>query len=236
MRVKNLHSSVHAVSPHLAQLHFLKISTLAPRRVVSPARWLGAGSTAALPPWLAGGVKHKTHIMICFLLLLLAVVVLCSCLAPHSELQESAVRALESGALMVGRFGPQDDEADHAPGLEEVRTPSRAQARRSRIPSPSKRGAVAECKTALYRKRPTPLMQKRVAVRYGFKCAICGLKLDETWETDHVIPLNKARSDEEAERLNSIDNLQPVHRACHQLKTSQEACHNVTTPPRKPRH
>ena len=174
--------------------------------------------------------------MIWFLLLLLAVVLICSCLAPHSVLHQSAVRALESGALTVGSFGPQYDEADDAPRHEEVRTlPPRAQARRTASPSPSKRGANAEIKTALYRKRPTPLIQKRVAVRFGFKCAICSQPLDETWETDHIIPLNTARSSEEAERLNLIENLQPVHRACHQLKTSQEACRHVRTP-RKARH
>ena len=75
----------------------------------------------------------------------------------------------------------------------------------------------------MFRKRRTPLMQKQVAVRYGFKCALCGKLLDSTWETDHVIPLNTARSDEEAKRLNSIENLQPLHRACHQMKTSREA-------------
>ena len=78
-------------------------------------------------------------------------------------------------------------------------------------------------KTALYRKRPTPLMQKRVAVRYGFKCAICKQPLDETWETDHIVPLTEAKSFEDAERLNSIENLQPVHCTCHQIKTSREA-------------
>ena len=77
--------------------------------------------------------------------------------------------------------------------------------------------------TALYRKRPNPLMQKRVAVRYGFKCALCGRLLDDTWETDHIVPLTEAKSFEDAERLNAIENLQPVHRACHQIKTSREA-------------
>ena len=66
-------------------------------------------------------------------------------------------------------------------------------------------------------------MQKRVAVRYNFRCALCNLPLDETWETDHHIPLSQAKNAAEAERLNSIENLQPVHRACHQLKSYREA-------------
>ena len=66
-------------------------------------------------------------------------------------------------------------------------------------------------------------MQKRVAVRYNFRCALCNLPLDETWETDHIVPLSQAKTTAEAERLNSIDNLQPVHRSCHQLKSSREA-------------
>ena len=66
-------------------------------------------------------------------------------------------------------------------------------------------------------------MQKRVAVRYNFRCAICKQPLDDTWGTDHILPLSSATSLADADRLNSIENLQPVHRACHQLKSSREA-------------
>ena len=160
--------------------------------------------------------------MICDFLVLVAIVMLCSCLAPHSDLRESAVRALDSSVLMVGRFGPPPGEVDDAPRNKKAWTPPRAEARRASR-GLSKRGTDAKWRTALYRKRPTPLMQKRVAVRFGFKCAICNQPLDLTWETDHIIPLNAAKSFEDAEILNSIDNLQPVHRACHQIKTSREA-------------
>ena len=63
----------------------------------------------------------------------------------------------------------------------------------------------------------------KVAVAYGFKCAICKQPLDDTWETDHIVPLSAARSFEDAERLNPLENLQPLHCACHQMKTSLEA-------------
>ena len=48
-------------------------------------------------------------------------------------------------------------------------------------------------------------MQKKVAVRYGFRCALCNEPLDETWETDHIIPLNEARNLEDAQILNGIE-------------------------------
>ena len=173
-------------------------------------------------PCAAGNVKDQ-NIMLWWLLVLMAIVLLCSCLNARSELRESAIRALDASVLMAGRFElPVED--DFVPNQKEARTPPpRAEVRRNNSASPSKHGPGATWKTALYRKRPTPLMQKRVAVRYAFKCGICKLPLDETWETDHIVPLTKAKSFEDAERLNAIDNLQPVHRACHQIKTSREA-------------
>ena len=69
-------------------------------------------------------------------------------------------------------------------------------------------------------------MQKRVAARYGFKCAICGLPFTDSslWEIDHIVPLSTARTAVDVARLNDISNLQPVHRSpCHQMKTSREA-------------
>ena len=68
--------------------------------------------------------------------------------------------------------------------------------------------------------------QKRVAARYGFKCAICGLPFtaQSLWEIDHIVPLSSARTAADVARLNDISNLQPVHRTpCHQMKTSREA-------------
>ena len=58
--------------------------------------------------------------MICYFLVLVTIVLLCSCLAPHSDLRESAVRALDSSVLMVGRFGPPDGEVDDAPRHKEA--------------------------------------------------------------------------------------------------------------------
>jgi 5-methylcytosine-specific restriction endonuclease McrA len=157
--------------------------------------------------------------MLCYLLMLVVVIIFCSCLAPHSGLRVSAVRALESSVNMVGRFS--DDREDDTPERTAAWEPPAKDKRRA---SPSKHNnRDTKWKTALYRKRPTPLMQKRVAVRYNFRCALCGRLLDDTWETDHIVPLTEAKSFEDAERLNSIENLQPVHRACHQIKTSREA-------------
>ena len=185
-------------------------------RGAAASQWSRRSATVVLG-W---NVKHQSIMLWC-LLALMAIMLLCSCLSPRNELRESAIRALESSVNTVGRFSPSDDQEDGMPERTAAWEPP-AKAGRRTSPSPSKHGPDTK-KTALYRKRPTPLMQKRVAVRYGFKCALCGKLLDDTWETDHVIPLNTARSDEEAERLNSIENLQPVHRACHQIKTSREA-------------
>ena len=152
----------------------------------------------------------------------MAIVLLCSCLNPRNELRDSAVRALESSVSMVGRFSPSDDQGDDMPERTAAREPP-AKAGRRTSAIPSKQDTDTKWRTAMFRKRPTPLMQKRVAVRYGFKCALCGRLLDDTWETDHIVPLTEAKTFEDAERLNSIENLQPVHRACHQIKTSREA-------------
>ena len=129
--------------------------------------------------------------------MLVVVIILCSCLATHSGLRVSAVSALESSVNMVGRFS--DDQEDDTPERTAAWEPP---AKAKRGTSPSKHSPDTKWKTALYRKRPTPLMQKKVAVRYGFKCAICKQPLDETWETDHIVPLSAARSIEDADRLN----------------------------------
>ena len=160
--------------------------------------------------------------MLCYLLMTVVLIILCSCLAPHqSELRVSAVRAPEQSVNMVGRLGPADDKEDDMRERKTVREPAKGWRRTS--PGKSKQGTDVKWKTPLYRKRPTPLMQKRIAVRHGFRCALCGKALDDTWETDHIVPLTEAKSFEDAERLYAIENLQPVHRSCHQMKTSREA-------------
>lgn len=150
--------------------------------------------------------------MIRFLLLLLGVLLLCSCLAPYGELQKSAVRALESGALMVARFEPQDDEAGDAPKHEEVRTtpPPPFAAERRTAGAPTKR------------KRVTPFISKKVAARQGFKCAMCGELLQEDWEIDHIVSLQRGGS-------NELNNYQALHKRCHTSKSSEEQRHKHPT-------
>ena len=143
--------------------------------------------------------------MLWWLVLLLAVAFCCSFLAPDSGLHRSALQAFDSSICMLSRAERVENEPALSGGAEGTL-----------------RGAPP-LRTSSIRRRVTPLMQKRVAVRHNFRCALCHLPLDETWETDHRIPLSQARNAAEAERLNSIDNLQPVHRACHQLKSSREA-------------
>ena len=156
-------------------------------------------------------------------MVLVAIALCCSFAAPDSGLHKSALQAFESSVGMLSRAGVEQSatsrrkraesvdyefDAEGTPQLRSVRTAPRTS---------------QPLRTSSIRKRVTPHMLKRVAVRYNFRCALCHLPLDETWETDHRIPLSQARNAAEAERLNSIDNLQPVHRACHQLKSSREA-------------
>ena len=156
--------------------------------------------------------------MFWLLLGLLVACWLCSWLRPDSDLASSAARALDSSVLMLSRGYAGAAMLDDSDDDEDV-----ADRRPRPVRSAAMRQPAALLKTSAIRKRVTPLMQKRVAVKYNFRCALCNLPLDDTWETDHRIPLSQARSAAEAERLNAIDNLQPVHRACHQLKSSREA-------------
>ena len=148
--------------------------------------------------------------------ILLATAFCCSFAAPGSGLNTSALQTFDSSVGMLSRASVEQsaESVDYEPDAEG--TPQHRSVRAAPRTSPPLR-------TSNIRKRVTPHMLKRVAVRYNFRCALCHLPLDETWETDHRIPLSQARNAAEAERLNSIDNLQPVHRACHQLKSSREA-------------
>ena len=151
--------------------------------------------------------------MLWWLVLLLAFAFRCSFLAPDSGLHRSALQAFDSSVCMLNRAERVENEPVVSGGAEgTLRGGISAFA-------PQRRSL----RTSSIRRRVTPLMQKRVAVRYNFRCALCHLPLDETWETDHRTPLSQARTAAEAERLNSLENLQPVHRACHQLKSSREA-------------
>ena len=145
-----------------------------------------------------------------FFLMVLAFIIanMCGDTERGGSLERSARRAFDSSVYLLSTTESED---------EDVSLPPPSRIRHSTHPSPSapsRRQPPQPVRTV--RKRPTPLMMKRVAVRYGFKCAICRQPLDETWETDHIVPLSEGGQ-------NSISNLQPLHRACHQLKSSQEA-------------
>ena len=159
--------------------------------------------------------------MFWLLLGLLVACWLCAWLRPGTDLASSTVRAFDSTVLLLSRasidttMSDDSSEADGDAAAYRQRRPAR---------SPAPRQPTAFLKTSNIRKKVTPLIQKRVAVRYNFCCAICKKPLDESWETDHIIPLSSAKTAADVERLNSIENLQPVHRIpCHQMKTSREA-------------
>lgn len=165
---------------------------------------------------------------LCWLALLIAIAVGCSFLAPGSSLHQSALRAFDSSVFTLSRGGVEDSATFHSSdegdghsvvGASDASAPPLRSARAAPRP-------MLPLRTSDIRKRATPLMQKRVAARYNFKCAICNKPFTDTslWEVDHIVPLSSARTAADVERLNSIENLQPVHRTpCHQMKTSREA-------------
>ncbi len=162
--------------------------------------------------------------MLWWLVLLLAIAFCCSFVAPDSGLHNSALQALDSSVGTLSRAGVEQsatsrrkraESVDYEPDAEG--TPQLCSVRAAPRTSPPLRAFNI-------RKRVTPLMARMAAVKYDFKCGICGKTLDVTWETDHIIPLSHARSAADFERLNSSDNWQPVHRIpCHQLKSLREA-------------
>ena len=176
--------------------------------------------------------------MLWWLVILLAIAFCCSFVAPDSGLHKSALQAFDSSVGMLSRAGVEqsatsrrkhtergEDEpgiAGRAEGSFRGRVSASAQLRSLRTaPRPT-----LPLRTSGIRKRVTPLMQKRVAARYNFRCAICGLPFTATdlWEVDHIVPLSSARTAADVARLNDISNLQPVHRSpCRQMKTSREA-------------
>ena len=164
--------------------------------------------------------------MLWWLVMLLAIAFCCSFLAPDSGLHKSALQAFDSSVGVLSRAGVEQEDAPGIAGRAEGSfrgsLSASAQLRSLRTaPRPT-----LPLRTSGIRKRVTPLMQKRVAARYGFKCAICGLPFTDSslWEIDHIVPLSAARTAADVARLNDISNLQPVHRSpCHQMKTSREA-------------
>ena len=164
--------------------------------------------------------------MLWWLVILLAIAFCCSFVAPDSGLHKSALQAFDSSVGVLSRAGVEQEDAPGIAGRAEGSfrgsVSASAQLRSLRTaPRPT-----LPLRTSGIRKRVTPLMQKRVAARYGFKCAICGLPFTDSslWEIDHIVPLSAARTAADVARLNDISNLQPVHRSpCHQMKTSREA-------------
>ena len=158
-----------------------------------------------------------------WLALLIAIAFGCSFLAPGSGLHASALRAFESSVSALSRGDIETTMTDGSDAEDEqsvVKVIAAPPAKRVRATP----GPTLPVKTSQIRKRVTPLMARMAAPKYDFKCGICGKTLDATWETDHIIPLSSARSAADFEKLNSLANLQPVHRIpCHQLKSSREA-------------
>lgn len=52
------------------------------------------------------------------------------------------------------------------------------------------------------------LLKKKVGANQGWKCAKCSVMLDETYEVNHIVPLEKGGSNRE-------DNLEALCRTCH---------------------
>lgn len=161
--------------------------------------------------------------MLWWLVVLIAIALCCSFVAPDSGLHKSALQAFDSSVGVLSRAGAEQSATSRCKRAESMDYESDAEGTTHLHSVRAAPRTSPPLRTSNIRKRVTPHMLKRVAVRYNFRCALCHLPLDETWETDHRIPLSQARNAAEAERLNSIDNLQPVHRACHQMKSSREA-------------
>ena len=165
--------------------------------------------------------------MLWWLVILLAIAFCCSFVAPDSGLHKSALQAFDSSVGVLSRAGVEQEDAPGIAGRAEgsFRGSISASAPQLRSLRAAPR-PMFPLRTSSLRKRVTPLMQKRVAARYGFKCAICGLPFTDSslWEIDHIVPLSAARTAADVARLNDISKLQPVHRSpCHQMKTSREA-------------
>ena len=165
--------------------------------------------------------------MLWWLVMLLAIAFCCSFVAPDSGLHKSALQAFDSSVGVLSRAGVKQEDAPGSAGRAEgsFRGSVSASAPQLRSLRAAPRPTLP-LRTSSIRKRVTPLMQKRVAARYGFKCAICGLPFTDSSlsEIDNIVPLSAARTATDVARLNDISNLQPVHRSpCHQMKTSREA-------------
>ena len=87
--------------------------------------------------------------------------------------------------------------------------------------APSSRVKVLDTKagaTQMERGRSWMAKRERVALRYNYLCAACGLSLRKGgWECDHIVPREQGGSNDES-------NLQPLCKEpCHKAKTEAEA-------------
>ena len=147
------------------------------------------------------------------LLVFLAAVLLCAWLSPNKKLRESALQALDSSL----RCGLDSLDAEH---IENAETAAVSLQRRREVSSRS--SAVPTSK----RKRVTPFISKKVAASQQFKCAMCGKLLQEDWEVDHIVSLQRGGS-------NDFRNLQALHKRCHAYKNHFEQRGERTDPRNK---
>jgi 5-methylcytosine-specific restriction enzyme A len=94
--------------------------------------------------------------------------------------------------------------------------------RQARIPSPQ----AAPGATEMERGRAWMAKRERVALRYGYRCASCGLVLlPGRWECDHIIPREQGGSNDETnlQSLCAWTDESGRKRGCHADKTAAEA-------------
>ena len=142
--------------------------------------------------------------MIWWLLVLMGIVLLCAWLAPSKTLRDSALQALDSSVLCgLGGLDTEETEAEES-------APAPFQ-RRHEVVVPQTSGAS----TSTRRKRVTPFISKKIAAGQQFRCAMCKKLLQEDWEIDHIVSLQRSGS-------NDLSNLQALHKRCHAYKNHIE--------------
>ena len=114
----------------------------------------------------------------------------------------TAIRALDSAFALVAT----DDDEARRRALGDLGAP----------PLPTNRAPTTKQPRQRARRYVSPFTAKRVAARQHFKCNLCRRELDETWETDHRVPLWMGGS-------NEASNLQALCRSCHISKSAGEA-------------
>jgi hypothetical protein len=160
-----------------------------------------------------------------YLLALILALILCSKYAPHSAIARSAQDAFDSSVLELSASDDcsPDDEGEHLPA-----SMARRKVRATSAPTAPREGWATGAPTASSegrhkRKRVTPFISKKVAASQQFKCAMCGKLLQEDWEVDHIVSLQRGGS-------NDIRNLQALHKRCHAYKNHFEQRGERTDP------